>query len=308
MSIHSNGGSHVMPQRHSNSVPSTIARSLVGALLASALLAGTGTPAQAGRGGSPQGIATAIHSGSADAIKSELERAEYLVCVSCVDLVVPLIDSNDASVREAAGWWLVRRGTGRQIFADMLGRLAQPNSLLARNAADVLASFRYPQAIPALGAALSNPLFDGEARAAMARALGVIRRPAAAAYLMAVLSDSEPQVRAAALSALRKVEGFGTHVGDGSVAIPLLSDPDADVRTQAILTVAERRTTAAAPQLVTLLQTDPQVTVRKNAAWALGEVAALASVAGQPLSHAAIADSSPLVRSLARIAITGLAP
>jgi len=297
-----------MTQRHSvrsfSQLGSMVVRVLAGGMLASALLAGAGSPAQAGQGGSPQAIASAISSGSADAIKSELERAEYLACARCVDLVVPLIDSKDASVREVAGWWLVRRGTGRQIFADMIARLAQPDSLKARNAADVLGSFRYPQAIPALGAALSNPIFDGESRAAMARALGSIRRPAAAAPLQTALADAQPVVRAASLAALRKIEGFH----DGSVAIPLLSDVDGDVRAQAIMTVAELHTTAAATALVSLLQTDPQPGVRKQAAWALGEVAAPSSVASQALSHAAIADASPLVRSLARASLGNLAP
>lgn len=286
----------------SQSIPRSARLGIVSATAAALLLLAGAGPAQAGRGGSPQKIASAISSGSADAIKSELERAEYLVCTACVAYVLPLIDSNDASVREVAAWWLVRRGTGRQVYRDMLGRLSQPDSVRARNAADVLGEFAYPQAIPALGAALSNPIFDGEARAAMARALGSIRRPAAADPLKAVLGDREARVRAAAVAALRKVDGFR----DGAVAVPLLADGDAAVRSEAIYTVAEFRTTGATASLIQLLQNDASADVRKRAAWALGRIGASAAQAGAPLSAAATNDASPLVRSLARAALAGL--
>lgn len=261
-------------------------------------------PARAGHGSSPQEIATAIASGSPDAIKSELERAEYLVCAVCVDYVLPLIDSDDASVREVAGWWLVRRGTRHEVYTDMLTRLSQADSVKARNAADILGSFSYPQAIPALGAALSNPVFSGEARAAMAKALGTIHRPAAAAPLEAVLADGDPLVRGAALAALRKVQGFQ----DGTVAVPLLADADATVRAQAVFTVAQLHTTAAAPTLLQLLAADPDANVRKHAAWALGNMKASNAVAGAGLAQAAASDASPLVRSLARSALANLGP
>ena len=268
-----------------------------------ALLVAAGS-AQAGRGSSPQAVLSAISSGSPDAIKSELERSEYLVCAACVDYVLPLIDSSDVTVREAAGWWLVRRGSGRQVYTDMLNRLSQPDSTKARNAADVLGAFARPQAIPALGAALSNPIYTGEARAAMARALGTIRRPAATAPLMAVLGDAEPMVRAASLQALRNVEGFS----DGTAGVPLLTDTDENVRIQAIFLVAQFRAQAGAPALVQILGTDASASVRKRAAWALGQMHAPASIAAAALTQASQGDASPLVRSLARSALVGLSP
>lgn len=282
-------------------LPSSRGRLMASGLAVSLLLAAGGS-ARAGHGSSPQAVASAIASGSPDAIKSELERAEYLACAACVDYVLPLVDSGDASVREVAGWWLVRRGVRQQVLTDMLVRLAQPDSLKARNAADVLGSFALPQAIPALGAALSNPTFDAESRAAMARALGSIRRPAAAAPLQAVLGDSQAVVRAAAVRAIRQVEDFH----DGSVALPLLTDSDETVRVQAIYTVTELQTVAAAPALIQVLQNDASASVRRRAAWALGHIGAPASVVGPALGQAATSDPSPWVRSLARAAIANL--
>jgi hypothetical protein len=258
--------------------------------------------AHAGRGSSPQAVVTAIASGSPDAIKAELERAEHLVCAACTDYVLPLVDHADPQVRDVAAWWLVRRGASRQVYRDMLTRLGQPDSIKARNAADILGGFRIPGAIPSLGAALSNPTFTPEARVAMAHALGAIHRPAAAAPLESALADPAPEVRAAALAALRAVDGFR----DGALAIPLLTDGDEAVRVQAIFTVADRGTVAAAPALVQLLQADPSAGVRKRAAWALGQVHAPASLAAPALGQAAASDASPLVRSLASAALAGL--
>ena len=260
-----------------------------------------GRSANAGTGGSASTIQQAIASNSADAIKAELERTEFLVCAACVDLVTPLVDHPDYQVREVAGWWLARRGVAKQVQVAMLNRLSQPDSTAALNAADVLGAFHYVSSIPALGAALSNPLFTGAARAEMAKALGTIGRPAATQYLTTALTDSDPQVRSASLLALRTIPGFR----DGSVATPLISDGDAGVRSDAVVTVGMFKYSGGASALVAALS-DPSQTVRKKAAWALGEIGASSSVAGAALQNAAANDPSPLVRSLAKAALTKL--
>jgi hypothetical protein len=273
-------------------------------VLGSALALGTafsGT-ALAGRGGSPEKINSAIRANSVDAIQAELERAEHLVCAGCTDMVLPLIDHSNAKVRQVAAWWLVRRATSRRVYVDMLTRLSQPDSVRARNAADILGEFKYDASIPALGAALSNPIYTGEARAAMARALGSIGRKSAAAPLTAALSDADPLVKAASLDALRSVEGFH----DGMVAVPLLKDADSQVRAEAAVTVGMMRTSKGAEALVQALSSDPSALVRKKAAWSLGEIGAPASVAGPALQQAAANDASPFVRSLARASISRL--
>jgi hypothetical protein len=264
-----------------------------------ALLAGR--MATAGTGGSASTIQQAIASNSVDAIKAELERTEFLVCAACVDLVTPLVDHPDYRVREVAGWWLARRAIARQVQVSMLNRLSQPDSTAALNAADVLGAFHYVSSIPALGAALSNPTFSGAARAEMAKALGTIGRPAGTQYLTTALADSDPQVRSASLLALRTIPGFH----DGSVAAPLISDGDAGVRSDAVVTVGMFKYAGGASALVAALS-DPSQTVRKKAAWALGEIGASSSTAGPALQNAAANDASPLVRSLAKAALTKL--
>src|SRR5450432_2640683 len=266
------------------------------------LILAAGQGAYAGRGGSPQAIQQAISANSVDAIQAELERAEFLVCSACVDLVTPLVDHPDARVRQVAAWWLARRAVSRQVQTAMITRLSQPDSTAALNAADVLGELHTVSSIPALGAALSNPIFSGAARAEMAKALGTIGRPAGTPFLTAALADSDAQVRASSLVALRTIRGNR----DGSVALALVSDGDEKVRAQAVTTLGMFKYAGGATVLAGALANDPSADVRKKAAWALGEFGASAAVAGGPLQTAASNDPSPLVRSLSRAALTKL--
>jgi HEAT repeat protein len=267
-----------------------------------AIAAGRG--AYAGTGGSPQAIQQAISANSVDSIQAELERAEFLVCSACVDLITPLVDHPDYRVRRVAAWWLARRAVSKQVQVSMLTRLSQADSTAALDAADVLAELHYVSSIPALGAALSNPTFSGAARAEMAKALGTIGRPAGTSYLTAALGDSDPQVRSASLVALRTIRGNR----DASGAVPLVSDADEGVRVQAITTIGMFKYGSAASALTGALASDPSPNVRKKAAWALGEIGASAAIAGAALQTAAANDPSPMVRSLAKAAMTKLAP
>ena len=265
--------------------------------------------AQAGHNGSPALIKSAIASNSVDAIEAELERSEYLVCAACSDLVVPLVDHLDYRVRKVAAWWIARRGINKEVYVNMLNRLSQPDSFLARNAADVLGELGYAGSVPALSAAMTNPIYTAEARGAMARALGSIGRAEAVPALVAALGAPDPAVKAGALTALRQIQSF--HQADA--AAPLLSDSDEQVRAEAALTlgsVLRTGKTGAQPagvnELVSALAHDPSADVRKKAAWSLGEMGAPAAAAGTVLQTAATSDPNPAVRSLAHIAITKL--
>jgi HEAT repeat protein len=264
-------------------------------------LAAAGT-AVAGRGSSPQAVHLAIQSGSPDAIKAELERAEHLVCVSCVDMVMPLLDNNNQGIREVAAWWIARRGVARTVRVQMLTRLGQPDSVAARNAADVLGELHYVSSIPALSAALSNPLFTSEARAHMAAALGRISRPEVVAPLTGALAVNDGVVQVAAMQALQSIAGLR----DGAAVSPLLTSGDASVRAEAATTLGMFHDANATGALVTALQNDASPIVRKRAAWALGEIHASTAVAGPALQAAVANDGSPYVRSLAAAALTQL--
>ncbi len=286
-------------------------RNWLSLLVMAVVVAAVAEPAHAGRGSSPAAIGRAIGSGSADAITSELERAEHLVCAGCVPLVRPLVDHADRRVREVAAWWLVRRGLRRSLVADMARRLEGGDSIKARNGADVIGATRCPEAIAHLSAALDRRALDGDARSAIARALGAIGDLAALPALSSALAAPEAQVRAAALESLRELRGFD----DAGAALGALSDADAGVRVEAIYTIGATRqralqgpsgaalASALTQKLAQIVGGDPNAGVRRKAAWALGEIGAPADLAGPALGQAAHKDADPLVRSIANAAL-----
>ena len=137
------------------------------------------TPAFAGFGSSAVALKAAVQSGSVDAIVSELEKAEELPSRGAIDVVMPLVDHDSYRVRDAAGWWLTRRGVRTQVIANMTARLSGSDPVAARNAGDVLAAMRDFSTVPALSAYLSKPL-DEDSGIAVAKALGAIGHPTAA--------------------------------------------------------------------------------------------------------------------------------
>src|SRR5688572_18335914 len=272
-------------------------------VLAVVLLVASASPALAGRGSSPGAILSAINSGSVDAIQSELERAESLVCPSCVKMVRPLLDHRDRRVRQVAAWWLGRRGLQNELYDSMSARLTGSDPIAARNAADVLGGLRMRLAIQPLGQLLVDGGRDAEARGAAARALGAIGDLAALPALSKALAAAEAPVRAAALESLRGLRNFQ----EPGLAVPLLGDPDEDVRVQAIYTLGASRgrvmggsdgETAVRGRAAVLIS-DPSARVRKKAAWARGEIGAPVSLAGPARSQAAWEDPDPPVRSSA---------
>ncbi len=129
----------------------------------------------------------------------------------------------------------------------------------------------------------------------MARALGRISRPESVAPLTTALAADNAQVQVAALRALQSIAGLR----DGRAVAPLIADGDVAVRAEAATTLGMFRDRSGTGALVTALQNDPSVTVRKRAAWALGAMGASSAEAGPGAAERRANDASPLVRSLA---------
>jgi HEAT repeat protein len=265
--------------------------------------------AWAGRGGSTTAIKAAVQSGSADAIVAELERAEFLACLSCIDAVLPLVDHSSARVRDAAGWWLGRRGVRTEVLSDMTTRLGGSDPIAARNAGDVLAAMRDYKTLPALTGYLARPL-DEESGAAVARAVGAIGHPSAVTALGQALGSPLAAVRAQAAASLRDLRApAGKKVAASTAALlPLLGDGDAGVRRQAILTIgfigqSGGDVTGAVAALSPIATGDASAGVRKAAAWALGE---LRDGGARTALQQAQRDTDPLVRSIATAALANL--
>lgn len=269
------------------------------------------TPAFAGFGSSKIAIQAAVQSGSVDAIVSELEKAEELPSLGAINVVLPLVDHDSYRVRDAAGWWLTRRGVRTQVIANMTARLSGSDPVAARNAGDVLAAMRDFSTVPALSAYLSKPL-DEDSGIAVAKALGAIGHPSGLTALNTALGSSLAGVRAQAVASLRDLRApRGMKVaGSVTTVLPLLQDADANVRRQAAITIGflggndPANAGGAVAALSSVVTGDPAGVVRKAAAWALGELKDGSGRAA--LMQAQANDSDAFVRSIASAALANL--
>jgi len=265
-------------------------------LLAFAMILSGGV-AQAGRGASTPGLKSAVLSGSEDAIVSEIERAEWLACTSCIEPIRQLVDNPSAKVRDAAGWWLGKRGVRDEVIATMSARFTAQDPLAARNAADVLRAIRDYNTLPALTAYVQHPL-DEASGAAAVRAIAAIGHPSSLGTLTGAFASPLAGVRAAAAAAVRDLRapaGKKTAT-DAQPLFVLFTDADETVRREAAMSAGFVQDRAAVAQLATILANDSSAKVRKAAAWALGEIG---DGAGASALSAAKNDSDALVRSVA---------
>lgn len=265
------------------------------------VLLSTASVVEAGRGASTGSIKNAIASNSPDAIVAELERAEKLTCISCTEPILKLVDHPSARVRDAAAWWLGKRGARAEVIESMKARLTAQDPLAARNAADVLAGMRDRATLPALSAYMMNPLDESSGQAA-ARAIGAIGHPAGLAPLKSAFAHPLAGVRAAALEHIRDLRApiGAKSVTDATALVPMLSDSDPAVRRQAALTIGFVKDATATGALSALLAGDAVPQVRKAAAWALGQIG---DGTGANALLAAERDADPLVRSVATAAL-----
>ncbi|HVV81547.1 MAG TPA: HEAT repeat domain-containing protein [Kofleriaceae bacterium] len=273
--------------------------SILAAAIAGILTVAGGT-AHAGRGGSAERIKDAMQSGSVDAIVAEVERAERLTCPGCVEPLMEALEDNRYEVREVAAWWFARRPVIKaQLTTQGLAALHGSDSIAARNAADMLGAFRHPQAVPALNVAVTNQALSAEARAAAAKALGLIGHLDGNAGLTAALADPDATVRWAAIDAWSLIRG---QVGAAPV-VARITDTDASVRARAAAVVGTMHEAGALTALEAAVTGDADPEVRRNAAWALGE---LGDPAARPALTAATTDRSGLVRKTAQASLARL--
>ena len=270
------------------------------------------SPAFAGFGSSSVALKAAVQSGSVDAIVAELEKAEELPSQGAIAVVLPLVDHDSWRVRDAAGWWLTRRGVRTQVIANMTARLSGSDPIAARNAGDVLAAMRDFSTVPALSAFLAKPL-DEDSGVAVAKALGAIGHPSALSALNGGLGSTLAGVRAQSAASLRDLRApKGTTVAASyAPLLPLVADGDANVRLQSIQTIGfigGAGKVTATPAVITALSAaatgDPAAVVRKAAAWALGELKDGSARAA--LMQVQANDTDSLVRSIASAALANL--
>ncbi len=274
----------------------------IGMKLAAVALAfaASATPALAGKGGSNGKIVEAVRSGSVDAIIAEVERAEGLVCDECMQTMINLTEDNRLEVREVAAWWFAKRPGSKNIMvAQMKDDLKIGDATHVRNAADFVGYVREYTALPELRAAIARGNLSTEAKLAIVRAVGYMAHLDGNGILKTAMADADATVRAAAVTAWRDVLGQV----DASPIVALLGDSDANVRAQAAIVVGAYGEVGARGALETLVTSDANTYVRRNAAWALGKIGSAQST--QALT-AATQDASGLVSGYAKAALATL--
>lgn len=269
-------------------------------IAAVALLAVAPQLALAGRGGSADAIQAAVRSTSIDAIVAEVERTEGLVCESCVDIMTRLTEDARYPVREVAAWWFAKRPVFRDMLASQfLADLPQGDTTRVRNAADFLGRTRTLAALPQLRAAIRRADIGVDARLALVRAVGYMGHRGGNEVLTAAMADGDAGVRAAAAVAWRDMLGQTTALP----VVPLLGDRDANVRAQAAAVIGGMKEQGARATLEVLVTADPDPFVRRNAAWALGQ---LGNGASSAALLRATTDTSGLVRGVAKASLASL--
>ena len=257
-------------------------------------------PALAGKGGSNGKIVAAVQSGSTDAIIAEVERAEGLVCDDCIQTVTNLTEDNRFAVREVAAWWFAKRpGLAKVMGEQFKKELVSGDSIHVRNAADFLGSVVDYTALPALRLAITRSGLTSEAKLSIVHAVGYLAHVDGNSILVTAMNDADPTVRTAAITAWRDV------LGQVSV-LPVeakLVDGDAKVRAAAATVIGAYADRNAVSTLAQLVTTDADPFVRRNAAWALGQIGS--KDASAALIQAS-SDKSGLVRLVAKASLSSL--
>ncbi len=249
-------------------------------------------------------IKSAAVSGAPTLIWETLEHGEKVECLDCISVVAPLLYDGNAKNREIAAWWLRRRifgvfGPG-EVYQQTLQTVQDATKSPATRAyaAYALGEFFLVPGADVLAQALAT---DSEpvVRAAAASALGRLNSDGNGA-LGRALGDSDSTVKLAALESASHVNVFS---GISSVA-GLTTDANADVRRRAIEALEALHATDSVAALAAVAQRDADPRVRGEACHALGTLRD--SSARQVLTAVTDNDSDGLVRDLATNALLAL--
>jgi hypothetical protein len=231
-----------------------------------------------------------------------LEHGEKLECLACVPVVSKLLFNNHPKTREIAAWWLRRRifgvfGPG-QVYQQTLNTLQDTKETESHRvyAANALGEFLRFSGVPALSKAIlkdSSPLVRGAAVAALER----LNSSGEEGALAAALADTDETVRLAGLHAATRINAFT----DYEAVVALIGDSSPLVRRRAAETLGALKVEDAAAGLMVLASesSESDASVRTAAVWALGQIGDPAS---QDVILEARSDSDASVRSAAKIA------
>jgi HEAT repeat protein len=237
------------------------------------------------------------------AIWETLEEGEKVECLDCIPSVAPLMYDADPRTREIAAWWLRRRifgvfGPG-EVYEQTVSTLANdPNPRQRAYAAEAIGEFLVAPGVEAVAVAIERDS-DPTVRAAAASALGRLNDEGRGA-LSKALGDLDPRVKLAALASATRVNAFS----DVVAVTKRISDADPNVRRRAAEALGALRATDSVLDLVALAKTDPDANVRNAACHTLGELGD--ARARDVLDELIQTDADALVRGQAAMALRRL--
>ncbi len=248
-------------------------------------------------------IKSAAANGAPSLVWEVLEHGEKVECLDCVYAVAPLLYDPSDRTREIAAWWLRRRMLGvfgpGQVYAQTIQTLqSDPSAQRRAYAAYAVGEFLAQPGILACATALSTDA-DAGVRAAAASALGRLNSDGQGA-LGAALGDSDSGVKLAALKSATLINSFS---GIADVAA-LTTDPNVAVRRRAIEVMDTLNATDAVLAVVAAAQNDTDAGVRAEACHALGTFGDSSAI--PVLEQLASSDPDTFVRDEAQIALQRL--
>jgi hypothetical protein len=247
-------------------------------------------------------IKSVTASGSMMAIWETLEHGERVECLDCIPAIGELLYDANPRTREIAAWWLRRRIAGvfgeGQVYQQTLQKLqADPDPVTRMYAANALGEFLALPGIDACAVAVERDA-DPRVRAAAATALGRLNDDGKGA-LSKALADVDPQVKLAAIRSAGRINAFK----DAPAVARLAGDGDAMVRRNAAELLGQMRAPEGFDAVLALAK-DPDANVRNAACHSLG--ALHDQRARAVLEDLAKNDPNTLVRDQAQIALRRL--
>jgi len=248
-------------------------------------------------------IKSAAASGAPTLVWEALEHGEKVECLDCISAVAPLLYDSNAKTREIAAWWLRRRVFGvfgpGEVYQQTVQTLASDTDPVRRSyAAYALGEFFAAPGIVACAQAVVNDA-DARVRAAAASALGRLNDDGGGA-LGASLRDPDSRVKMAALGSAARINAFPSL----SAVASLTMDSDATVRRRAIEVLDALRAKDTVAAVAAAAKNDSDASVRAAACHALGDFGDSSAV---PVVQAlASGDADTFVRDQALIALRKL--
>ena len=215
-------------------------------------------------------IKSVAASGSMMAIWETLEHGERVECLDCIPSVEPLLYDVNPRTREIAAWWLRRRMFGvfgqGEVYERTLQTLASDaNPTRRANAAYALGEFLAAPGIEACASAIERD-GDPNVRAAAASALGRLNDDGRGALTKA-MGDVDARVKLSAISSAGRVNTFT----DVASVAKLIGDGDATVRRRSAELLGSMRAKDSVDGLIALTK-DGDASVRNSAAHSLGQI------------------------------------